>query len=223
MFNRLGIIFWPAIAFAVVVFCAAGVVAIVHQSNATELALRQAEVTTNTVLRRQLDQETGLRGYIATGDAIFLKPYHVGLARFEVSVAQARAQLLALHDARALSALADEQRIHDRWVREVAEPLLRDPSLRNIGLHLRGKALVDAFRDDNDRMIAALNLDAGRLERRNQFAIGALILGGFALGTFWGRSRISSSAAARVFKSMRAAIRRCSSKSGKSPIGCSKR
>ncbi len=184
---RFGTILSPVIAFVTVAASAAGIIGVVGGSNATELALRQAGLSSNTVLREQLDQETDLQAYAATVNPIFLQPYEAARTRFEASVARTRRQFVDLHDRTALQALSNEENIHRSWLKSIAAPLLQNPRQAGaLALQLREKHLVDRFRDNNDRIIRALNMDATILERRQQRTIATLVAGGFALGTIFG-------------------------------------
>lgn len=109
----------------------------------------------------QVDEETGLRGYLITGDRAFLGPYEAANARWDGVVSALRGNLLALKlgtgDLDKLAA------IHDRWVAGVAVPLMRERNPRAaVALEYRGKALVDAFR----RVEVAFRLSVQRAAQR---------------------------------------------------------
>jgi len=110
-------------------------------------ALRTAFTADADALRMLLDEETGLRGYVATGDRTFLKPYFEARAGIAPTLVSLRAQLAAAGEP-ALAARADRMlALYARWDRQVARPSLAagQPS-RAIALQQRGKSIVDAFR-----------------------------------------------------------------------------
>src|SRR3954451_8201260 len=76
----------PLIAIAVAMFV---VVASQRHTAATAAARNEAAVQ---MLIGMLDQETGLRGFVQTGQASFLAPFHSGREEEAVAVAAARHQ-----------------------------------------------------------------------------------------------------------------------------------
>ena len=73
------------------------------------------------------DQETGIRGYLLSGDASFLEPYHNG-------VALAQAMQHRLRDESSLAGLDLDDQVDrvesaaERWRADVAQPAIDDPS-----------------------------------------------------------------------------------------------
>lgn len=63
---------------------------------ASELATTRAAAY--TALKLMLDEETGVRGYAATGDPLFLDPYKEALAPFPAAAAQLRADVADIFD-----------------------------------------------------------------------------------------------------------------------------
>ena len=72
----------------------------VHQTvaNATvrQQQIRAARVTRTRLVREQLDQETGVRGFTSTHDPVYLKSYYDGQETFANDVVLVRMQLGAL-------------------------------------------------------------------------------------------------------------------------------
>ena len=100
-----------------------------------------------TILREQLDEETGVRGYAASWRKSLLQPYYEASKVLPGALARARAamQRLGLHSASA--ALADAAKTNRQWQRHVAWPIIARHSNRPIR-ELIGKRLVDRFRAD---------------------------------------------------------------------------
>lgn len=135
-------------------------------------------------LKFQLDEETGLRGYAATGDRLFLDPYRSGRANLGSALAKLRSGLSALGRPDAVSAADDAAAANADWVGTVAKPFLNSRSGRPESLAVHGKALVDRFRVDIERIDAVLttlenaaNDDASRaIDRVGSFLIAAFVL-----------------------------------------------
>lgn len=121
-------------------------------ANATLLAsLIPAHEAVGRLTRGYVDQETGQRGYLLTGDPTLLQPYEGGRAEAAQLTAQLRGYLADYPDARAL--LDTVERAAAVWQREAAE---RDIGMRRAGeippdqlaeITLRGKTLFDSLRE----------------------------------------------------------------------------
>jgi len=103
-----------------------------------------------------LDQETGIRGYLLTGDKDLLQPYTQGLAIEQQSAAAIRADL---RDDRAVSAdVAAVEAAARTWRAQVADPALKaKPPYGSSGI-------VDAGKPQFDRIRALLAKQSADLE-----------------------------------------------------------
>ena len=123
-----------------------GVVRTLNTVNTQIAQTRLGALATAAVLRQQLDEETGVRGYAATRRRVFLEPYERARAAMPERLGQIAEALPpnagAAADARALHEL---QRLNEEWVRTVAEPVLAGSQDTGARL-LRGKTLIDRFR-----------------------------------------------------------------------------
>jgi diguanylate cyclase (GGDEF)-like protein len=147
-----------------------------------------------SMLTAMLDQETGIRGFLLTGDTDFLEPYAAGNEHY-VQADEKLARLLA-GDATSLAILRRESRLADRWradSRTVLTARVPRPRRFDIGPADRRKALMDAFRDAHGRLVARLKTrrdaaqaSAARLTA-GLSALVLLVLGG--LGTAFTRRR----------------------------------
>ena len=110
-------------------------------------AIRDAQQALSDVLELHLDQETGVRGYVETGQQPYLEPYIRGRREFAQRLA-ALAKSAGVISAPTLPAtIAQIGRLHDAWQREVAAPLLARASRSNsLDLQRRGKQLTDSLR-----------------------------------------------------------------------------
>lgn len=118
-------------------------------------ATRTARILASDVLRAQLDEETGVRGYAVSHQVALLGPYYDGRAAFPNAVARLRPVLVNLRLQEATRALDDAVYVNGRWEAHVATPL-RVRKRANMYLLLHGKWLVDRFRIDVARIDAAL-------------------------------------------------------------------
>jgi serine phosphatase RsbU (regulator of sigma subunit)/CHASE3 domain sensor protein len=125
-----------------------GIVRTLNAINADVAQTREGALATAAVLQYQLDEETAIRGYAATGRRVFLEPY-------ERARAAMPAQLAELDDALAADAkssvpgraLSDLRRVNAEWLRSVANPILAGGHDQDARL-LHGKNLIDRFRAD---------------------------------------------------------------------------
>ena len=130
-------------------------------------------------LRYMLDEETGVRGYAATGSKILLQPYFEAKAPFLTSMQGLTDHVKGPNLVSVSGYVADMYVTNALWNREVGDPLIANPhSAGTLAIELRGKALVDRFRDDvrrvNDR-IQARETAINETGERNIDRIGLLI------------------------------------------------
>jgi serine phosphatase RsbU (regulator of sigma subunit) len=134
--------------------------------------LRQVQVLRGRVLRSVLDEETGIRGFRATGERQFLEPYTKAKAELPAAFSALERDVAALRIA-GTAALADnERRLSAEWEKEVGEPLLTDLSRpRMLALMRRGKQLVDGYREQDRMLQDRLNGAAREADRAADRAI----------------------------------------------------
>ena len=147
---------------------------------ALQTNLRLAQVDRSRLLRLQIDEESGVRGYVDTHLPGFLEPYRAALIAFDPTARSLAARLRGLHldDA----PVREESVINRQWRQTVADPLLRIANVDGIPLQVRGKALVDRFRALDSHLLLQLNLTADRAEGAtsrlvNETLVGALVIG----------------------------------------------
>lgn len=147
---------------------------------AEQQAMRQAEIERSIVLRLQIDEETGLRGFTITGNRAFLAPLYDARAHLPAAAARLERDLRA--DAPSLAPLANrEAALNALWFERIARPTLRSrASGQRIALELRGKDLVDRFRAASETINTGL---AQRASAEDTAASAAMtrLLGGSTL------------------------------------------
>jgi serine phosphatase RsbU (regulator of sigma subunit) len=124
----------------------AGQLGILRTINATNLGLaqiRQGQLAAYGALRLQLDEESGVRGFAATGLPIFLEEYTRARSEIGQRLEELRSALGTPED----GALVDDlERTNARWLRTSAEPIIAHRG--DIAPLERGKVLSDRFRTD---------------------------------------------------------------------------
>jgi diguanylate cyclase (GGDEF)-like protein len=127
-----------------------------------------------------LDEETGLRGYLNTGDQVFLGPYYAG--RQEIATGDSGSLSLAT-DPDLVGLVLATRIAQQRWLSEWATPALAieravtSPSAQRSFL-LSGKALFDTYRNANDLVNAKVDADVAAVQTDEHNVI--LIAGGIA-------------------------------------------
>jgi diguanylate cyclase (GGDEF)-like protein len=116
--------------------------------------------TAQTLLNTMLDRETGLRGFLETGDEAFLAPYMGGSARF--AAAAKRAESYAHGVPAAERALGEQELLAARWqgVAQAVIAVARRSGVHHLSLKdaLRRKRIMDSFRAANASYLAAMNV-----------------------------------------------------------------
>ncbi|MFC4072710.1 ATP-binding protein [Actinoplanes subglobosus] len=130
-----------------------------HDSEADRAA--RAEIANDQVLQRMTDAETGIRGYLLTGEQAFLEPYEKGW-----TAALAALDDLAHHvdGAAAQQLLGREREAVHTWLDDYAAPIVaaRSPGADAIQA-VRGKAMFDEFRVVNAALDAAVDTERRRV------------------------------------------------------------
>jgi CHASE3 domain sensor protein len=125
-----------------------------------------------------LDEETGIRGYTATGDAAYLGPYDAARATVPAAMRRLASELQAHRFPAAAALVADEQRLNERWIAEVADPLQAAPPRSPAGLAIQrtGKSIVDRFRRDDAALQSDLASAADVADTRTNRAFSTLLI-----------------------------------------------
>jgi sigma-B regulation protein RsbU (phosphoserine phosphatase) len=116
-----------------------------------DLVLAQQQL--DDLVRVQLDQETGLRGFLSTNQTLFLEPYRTGNDEYPRDLAAFGATAQRLGSTQMRAALVEMRALHDQWDRQVARPLLLHPHSKNaLTRQTLGKVLIDQMRGDTSRL-----------------------------------------------------------------------
>ncbi|HTV92387.1 MAG TPA: SpoIIE family protein phosphatase [Verrucomicrobiae bacterium] len=181
--HRLTAIFgFLSAATVLVVFVAAAFLirTALDHNRALQTNLRLAQVDRSRLLRLQIDEESGVRGYVDTHISSFLQPYRAGLIAF-APTAQSLTMRLRRLDLDA-SPVEQESSLNRQWLQTVARPLIRIATVDGIPLQVRGKVLVDQFRALDSQLLLRLNLAADRAEAATSRLVDQILAGAILLG-----------------------------------------
>jgi PAS domain S-box-containing protein len=138
---------------------------------------------TTLVYKLILDEESGLRGYQTTGDAMFLDPYYQAdpliakeLSNLEYMASASQSEVDHIRHLR-------EQHLtwHDGFATPVIASLRSGGNADDVNLNLQGKTLMDAIRADLDAIIADAQDHRAELIRLRQKNRSELLAGMFLL------------------------------------------
>jgi serine phosphatase RsbU (regulator of sigma subunit) len=154
----------------------------------SELALatqiRALQRTNAELLKYQLDEETGVRGFALAHQRVYLGPYQEADKLFASLASDFRASVATSTFPPDLLYAADAQvRLHDEWDRAIARPSIAGERGRKVDFH-RGKTIMDAFRrvnqdiDEKLSTVAVAHRDIGFVEssRGAALAIAAIVV-----------------------------------------------
>lgn len=113
-------------------------------------AIGDARLLVADLLKEQLDEETGIRGYAAAPNPVLLQPYYEARARMSDTFDRAATMFSQAHMHVSGALLQDARATNARWLREVAAAVIAGHN--SPPLELLGKRLVDRFRGDVNTM-----------------------------------------------------------------------
>jgi diguanylate cyclase (GGDEF)-like protein len=121
-----------------------------------------------------LDEETGLRAYLMTGDPSFMAPY----PRAELELAAANLTLVACVGAEPelVTAMLDTRLAQESWRELWAKPVANSGPAADAPSMAEGKVLFDAYRRQEAAFAGALNKRRDTLSRREQWVIAARVI-----------------------------------------------
>jgi PAS domain S-box-containing protein len=148
---------------------------------AVKLSDHSYQVLANTRLCEitMLNMETGLRGYLLNGDALFLAPYNHDLAQVDGDFAQLK-ELVRDNPEQSLRA-DDLIQTKNRWIDYAKSSIhqRQQGAVPNVDWNKIGKSLMDDIRDKFDRFTAVeLQLRTDRLAQLRQVERALGVIGG---------------------------------------------
>ncbi len=130
----------------------------------------------DALVRAQLSEETGLRGFTSTHDRYFLDPDGPPNPQFDAGAAALAAVMRNAGLSDALPLVGEIRATHDRWEGQVAMPLLRDPSRRDgLSKQTYGKLLTDEIRSSAQLLRDAIGAAEARVQAEQRQRINAAV------------------------------------------------
>lgn len=136
----------------------------------------------NGILNAMIDQETGLRGYIATGDTTFLGPYTTGRPTYLASLQNLRNETGENSFSNTHIVLIEVQSRADTWYDSYAQIQIQEMQAgnmtgpRSVAANAQGKALFDRFRAAMTQLQQATDEDLSNIQRQTSVFNGAIAL-----------------------------------------------
>ncbi len=129
----------------------------VDDAYARQNAVVRAQTELQNILKAQLDEETSVRGFIASGQRNFLTPYYEARPNFDTSMDQLQRYLEQAHLQESYALVFDIRRTNGIWEKQVAEPLLTRPTAPGEMARLQqGRLMVDQERKDCGQLASML-------------------------------------------------------------------
>ena len=141
-------------------------------------SMRTVQRARALVFRIQLNEETGLRGFTSTGDASFLEPYRIALAKAPAAFDGLAKAVATVELTAAVPLVESERRSNADWLAKIARPLIAKPDRTSQALALQrlGKANIDTFRAFDQRLQATIDAAASRAADRSEAAISLVLI-----------------------------------------------
>ncbi len=137
-----------AIALVVSVFGSIITYSELNASLNRHILLDKAREVDLTLLRLQLDEETGLRGFLASGQRLFLQPYEEARQQFDAAWRVLDHLNKELKFREAQIPLRNLRQTHEQWQLQVADALINHPAASRVARQREAKLLVDRMRGD---------------------------------------------------------------------------
>lgn len=140
-----------------------------------------ARIALDTAQNAIIDEETGIRGFAATHDRVFLEPYFAAVQSAKPVFAKLHEEFSHERFAAAAPAIADLQQIYDEWSTRVNAPIIANPAAATLARTLQlGKVYVDRMRGDINRanIVAQASIDRAAAETQNAVttSVSAIVL-----------------------------------------------
>lgn len=159
------------LAFALIVSVAGSY--ILYRSSTAALSrhskFEDARQQVSELLGLQLDEETGLRGYMASGQNVYLEPYQAARPLFAPKLQQLQQFNRDQHLATEQTIVEDLRIAHGDWQQQVADELIPHPNAPDAMARLQlGKYYMDKMRADFKQLLDAYTADADALTAQSQ-------------------------------------------------------
>jgi serine phosphatase RsbU (regulator of sigma subunit) len=151
----------------------------------------------DALVRRQLVEEIGLRGYVATGRRSFLEQETPELS-FDERAKRLRSELTDADIAGGPARLDAFVAAHSRWRREVELPLLAEPGRADaLARQTQGKNLLDTMRREGTAIRDQLQVANAEIDRKLGWRLKATMAASIGTIAFFGIAALVSGVARR--------------------------
>lgn len=134
-----------------------------------QTAADNARQRLSTLYELQLEEETALRGYLETGQKVFIQPYASEKAQFDPMFAELEGFVQTANLQDAFVPLHDLRHQHTVWHEQVADPLIAQPNAADALVRLQqGKLLTDQMRADFRQVHAVFDAQASNAVAQSQ-------------------------------------------------------
>lgn len=141
----------------------------VHAAFVEHNAVDQARSDLAAAFRMQLEEDTGVRGFLATGQRLYLLPYTTAQPQFDKTLDDLRDASARAGLQRGDVVLTDLRHTHDRWTEEVALPIISRPAGPETLARLQvGKLLGDRMQADFSQLLSVYDEQAKNASDRIQ-------------------------------------------------------
>jgi serine phosphatase RsbU (regulator of sigma subunit) len=145
-------------------------------ASGAQVRLANARADLDALLRIQLAEETGLRGYVSTHDPQFFGTDRPPNPEFERQALALEQKLRAEHIPDAAATIANMRSVHQEWEQRVAIPLISNPTSRDAYVQqANGKFLTDRMSEDAARVRNALVSDGAQVQQSLRRRINATV------------------------------------------------
>jgi len=156
------------------------------EANSAQVRLERVRDALGDLFRTQLAAENAMRGYVATGERVFLESSGTETeVPFDDQADALARELLALRLPAAARQIDDLRAQHDDWTKSVEEPLLAQRNRPDALLRqTNGKLITDAMRGDDKVLLDEINAasdSVGSMLRRRINATVAISVGIIAI------------------------------------------
>jgi serine phosphatase RsbU (regulator of sigma subunit)/CHASE3 domain sensor protein len=162
-----------ALACFVAVFAVSGwfVRSVIADAFAKSEDVRLSRSLLALTVKLQLDEETGVRGYAATGERLFLDPYLEARAELPSTVDQLEARVDAIPLPAASALVRGAAASNREWLEAVAAPLTTKGAKDTVAIEKSGKTIIDRFRQQASSAERVLSVERGVVNDAMQSAI----------------------------------------------------
>jgi CHASE3 domain sensor protein len=169
------------VCFGVVAYLATNTYAQFQKAARVAQTMWLAQRAIDGLLQMHVDEETSVRGYVATRQSLFLEPYTREAPKFN-SRLDDFAHMVAGTGVDLMPDVADIRRVHHDWEIDVAKPLIANPARREgLRFQTEGKALTDRLRRDVGHVDALLRQRLAEAQGAAWTRIYEVVFGGMAL------------------------------------------